>query len=77
MLGGRATSSQIKEMKETESEAESNRTVVVPDSSLPPDSQESQESGRETEVDVHAESQESGRETEAHDSVQGATDGEA
>ena len=38
---------------ETESEAESNRTVVVPDSSLPPDSQESQESGRETEVDVH------------------------
>ena len=49
---------------EMESEAESNRTVVVPDSSLPPDSQESQESGRETEVDVH-------------DSAQGATDGEA
>ena len=33
---------------ETESEAESNRTVVVPDSSLPP---ESQESGRETETE--------------------------
>ena len=48
---------------ETESEAESNRTVVVPDSSLPPDSQESQESGRETEVEVHE--------------SQGTTDGEA
>ena len=51
---------------ETESEAESNRTVTVPDSSLPPDSQES---GRETEVEVHAESQESGRETETEGQV--------
>ena len=51
---------------ETESEAESNRTVLVPDSSLPPDSQES---GRETEVEVHAESQESGRETETEGQV--------
>ena len=51
---------------ETESEAESNRTVLVPDSSLPPDSQES---GRETEVEVHTESQESGRETETEGQV--------
>ena len=63
---------------ETASEAESNRTVVVPDSSLPPDSQDSQESGRETEVEVHAESQESGRETETEGQVsdRGTTDGE-
>ena len=48
---------------ETESEAGSNQTVEVPDSSIPA-SQESQESGRETEV----ETQGSARET---------TDGEA
>ena len=36
---------------ETESDAGSNKTVEVPDSSIPA-SQESQESGRETEVDT-------------------------